>query len=74
MPAAEGISGSFDGLSPHELEVLRLLAAGHSNRQIARALVVSEATVAVHVRDIFEKTGSTNRAAAASYAVRRRLA
>ena len=50
------------------LEVLRLIAAGASNREIARALFVSEATVKTHVNRIFAKTGSRDRAAAMRYA------
>ncbi len=56
-------------LTPRESQVLALIAAGQSNREIARALFVSEATVKTHVNRIFAKTGSRNRAeAAASYA------
>jgi DNA-binding CsgD family transcriptional regulator/pimeloyl-ACP methyl ester carboxylesterase len=63
-----------NGLSPRELEVLRLLAAGKTNAQIAEALVLSNATVATHVRHILDKTGSANRAEATAYAVRNGLA
>jgi DNA-binding NarL/FixJ family response regulator len=59
-PAAE--------LSARELEVLRLLAAGRSNQQIADALVISLNTVRRHVSNIFDKTGAANRAQAAFYA------
>jgi DNA-binding NarL/FixJ family response regulator len=55
-------------LTPRESEVLRLIAAGRSNREIARALVVSEATVKTHVNRIFAKTGSRDRAQATRYA------
>ncbi|HEY6296945.1 MAG TPA: response regulator transcription factor [Streptosporangiaceae bacterium] len=55
-------------LTPRESEVLRLIAAGKSNREIARALFVSEATVKTHVNRIFAKTGSRDRAHAVSYA------
>ncbi len=55
-------------LTPREAEVLRLIAAGASNREIARALFVSEATVKTHVNRIFAKTGSRDRAAAMRYA------
>jgi len=55
-------------LTPRESEVLRLIAAGQSNREIARALVVSEATVKTHVNRIFAKTGSRDRAQATRYA------
>jgi DNA-binding NarL/FixJ family response regulator len=55
-------------LTARESEVLRLIAAGKSNREIARALFVSEATVKTHVNRIFAKTGSRDRAHAVSYA------
>ena len=48
--------------------MLRLIAAGQSNREIARTLFVSEATVKTHVNRIFTKTGSRNRAQAIRYA------
>lgn len=56
------------GLTPRESEVLRLIASGQSNRQIARTLFVTEATVKTHVNRIFAKTGSRNRAQATRYA------
>jgi DNA-binding NarL/FixJ family response regulator len=55
-------------LTPREAEVLRLIAEGRSNREIARALFVSEATVKTHVNRIFAKTGSRDRAQAVRYA------
>jgi len=60
--------GEQDDLTPRESEVLRLIAAGKSNREIARALFVSEATVKTHVNRIFAKTGSRDRAHAVRYA------
>jgi DNA-binding NarL/FixJ family response regulator len=60
-------SGDGD-LTPREAEVLRLIAAGKSNREIARALFVSEATVKTHVNRIFAKTGSRDRGQAVHYA------
>jgi DNA-binding CsgD family transcriptional regulator len=62
-----------DGLSEREVEVLRLLAAGKSNRAIADALVVSPNTVAFHIKGIFNKTGAANRTEAAAYAHRHGL-
>jgi DNA-binding CsgD family transcriptional regulator len=55
-------------LSSREAEVLRLLAAGRSNQQIADQLVISLNTVRRHVSNIFDKTGVSNRAQAAVYA------
>jgi DNA-binding CsgD family transcriptional regulator len=56
------------GLSARELEVLRLLAAGKSNRDIASALVISEHTVARHVQNIFAKLRVSSRSAATAFA------
>jgi DNA-binding NarL/FixJ family response regulator len=69
-PAAAGAagSGSDDELTPREAEVLRLIASGQSNREIARTLFVSEATVKTHVNRIFAKTASRDRAQAIRYA------
>ena len=64
-----GAAGSAgDELTPRETEVLRLIAAGQSNREIARSLFVSEATVKTHVNRIFAKTASRDRAQAIRYA------
>jgi pimeloyl-ACP methyl ester carboxylesterase/DNA-binding CsgD family transcriptional regulator len=62
-----------DGLSDREVQVLRLLAAGKSNRAIAAWLVLSPHTVTRHVSNIFDKTGAANRAEAATYAARQAL-
>ena len=61
------------GLSRRELEVLRLVAAGKSNRQIATELVISEHTVARHVQNIYAKLGLSSRAAATAFAFERDL-
>ena len=57
-----------DDLSPRETEVLRLIAAGLSNSEIATALFLSNATVKTHVNRIFSKTGARDRAQAVRYA------
>jgi DNA-binding CsgD family transcriptional regulator/tetratricopeptide (TPR) repeat protein len=62
------------GLSAREVEVLRLVAAGQTNRQIAAALFLSPGTVSIHVTHILTKTGTTNRAEAAAFALRHGLA
>ena len=68
-PASPGTSPADPGeLTPREADVLRLIAAGQSNREIARSLFVSEATVKTHVNRIFAKTGSRDRAQAIRYA------
>jgi DNA-binding CsgD family transcriptional regulator len=56
------------GLSTRELEVLRLVVAGKSNREIASTLVISEHTVARHVQNIFAKLGVSSRASATAFA------
>jgi DNA-binding CsgD family transcriptional regulator len=56
------------GLSRRELEVLRLVAAGRTNREIAALLVISEHTVARHLQNIFAKLGLSSRAAATAFA------
>jgi DNA-binding CsgD family transcriptional regulator len=58
------------GLTDREIEVLRLVAAGHTNRQIATDLVLSERTVAHHLDSIFGKLGVSSRAAATAVALR----
>src|SRR6185436_7858937 len=60
-------------LSARELGVLRLVAAGLSNRQIAETLTISERTVKFHVTSIFNKLGAYNRAKAVAIAAERGL-
>jgi pimeloyl-ACP methyl ester carboxylesterase/DNA-binding CsgD family transcriptional regulator len=60
-------------ISQREIEVLRLIAAGRTNREIGDALVISEHTVIRHVSNIFTKTGAENRAAATAYGLRHGL-
>ena len=62
-----------DNLTVRELEVLRLMAIGRGNADIALVLEISPNTVATHVRNILAKTGCANRTEAAAYAVRHRL-
>jgi DNA-binding NarL/FixJ family response regulator len=60
-------------LSPREREVLRLLAQGLANKQIARALAITERTVKFHVTSILNKLGADNRAQAVALAAQRHL-
>ena len=61
-------------LTPRELEVLRLVAAGRTDRAIATELSISPRTVGGHVTNILGKLGVESRTAAAAYAVRHGLA
>jgi DNA-binding NarL/FixJ family response regulator len=62
------------GLTSREVEVLRLIASGKRNPQIAEELYISSKTVGNHVSSILKKTSTSNRSEAAAYAVRRGLA
>ncbi|MBW3620491.1 MAG: LuxR C-terminal-related transcriptional regulator [Actinobacteria bacterium] len=62
------------GLTPRELEVLRLVATGATNREIADTLVISEKTVARHLSNMFTKLGLRTRAAATAWAYEHELA
>ncbi len=62
-----------DGLTEREAEVLRFIALGKSNPEIADELIVSIRTVTTHVTNIFGKINATNRAEAATYATRHGL-
>jgi DNA-binding NarL/FixJ family response regulator len=62
------VSARTHGLTPRELEVLRLVAAGNSNREIASELVISEHTVARHLQNIYAKLGVASRTAASAFA------
>lgn len=64
---------SEDPLTDREVQVLKLVAQGHTNRDIAERLVVSEGTVGTHISNILEKLHLANRTQAALYALRRGL-
>jgi DNA-binding NarL/FixJ family response regulator len=63
----------YDGLTAREIEILRLLASGIANKQIAYRLKISEKTVRNHVSNMYEKLQIDDRAQAALYAVRKGL-
>jgi DNA-binding CsgD family transcriptional regulator len=62
-----------DGLTDREAEVLRLIAAGRTNREISAALVLSVRTVARHITNIYAKIDARNKAEATAYAIRHGL-
>jgi len=72
-PAAGGGAGRPGALTVREIEVLALAAEGHSGPEIGRALYVSPATVKTHLRNIYDKLGVTDRAAAVAEGMRRGL-
>jgi DNA-binding NarL/FixJ family response regulator len=61
------------GLTPREVEVLRLVAAGLTDAQVAERLVLSVRTVHSHMRSIYRKLGVSSRSAATGYALREGL-
>jgi DNA-binding CsgD family transcriptional regulator len=68
LDAAQRPAKGTHGLTPRQVEVLRLVSAGKSNREIAAALVISEHTVARHVQNIFAALGVSSRTAASAFA------
>ncbi len=70
MPAEGDASPPF---TPREWDILRLLAQGYTNRQIAQRLIISESTVKTHVHNMLRKIGVHNRAELAAWALRRQL-
>jgi DNA-binding NarL/FixJ family response regulator len=72
-PAPDIAPGRFDDLSERELEILRLIAGGLANKEIARRLVISERTARTHVSTILRKLGLSSRTQAALLAVREGL-
>jgi DNA-binding CsgD family transcriptional regulator len=73
-PSARSADRGDGGLTVRELEVLRLLAGGHTNRVIGQKLSISEKTVARHVANIFTRLNLSNRAAATAWAYQHGLA
>lgn len=65
--------GRVDGLTLREVEILRLVAAGMTNRQTAERLGLSIRTVDAHLRSIYAKLGIKSRSAATRYAVEHNL-
>jgi NarL family two-component system response regulator LiaR len=72
-PAKPKAETQSEPLSEREIEVLRLVARGHSNQQIAEALIISPKTAKTHVSNILSKLGLASRTQAAVYALRENL-
>ncbi len=70
IPDVAGASGAPNALTRREVDVVRHIAAGQTNAEVAAALFVSEATVKTHVNHIFAKTGVRDRAQLVTYAYR----
>ena len=68
FPESDAALSSLEVLSEREVEVLRLLASGASNTEMAQALVVSTNTVRTHLRHIYDKLGASNRTQAVARA------
>ncbi|WP_270889787.1 helix-turn-helix transcriptional regulator [Pedococcus sp. 5OH_020] len=71
--ASEPSMATLDGLTAREIEVLKLIAGGLSNTEIAHTLVLSNATVKTHINHIFTKTGVRDRSQAVRYAYEHHL-
>ncbi|MEV4319623.1 response regulator transcription factor [Actinocrispum sp. NPDC049592] len=74
LATRERPAGLPDGLTPRELDVLRLIAEGKSNAEIAQQLYITEGTVKTHVNKVFAKAGLRDRAQAVTYAFRHGIA
>jgi DNA-binding NarL/FixJ family response regulator len=70
QPTLDEPGSASPHLSPRELEVLRLVACGKTDRQVAEALYISHRTAEWHVRNVLGKLGAANRAEAAALATR----
>jgi DNA-binding CsgD family transcriptional regulator len=72
-PPAKRLPSYPDGLTPREIEVLRLVAQGLTNEQVAQQLVISPRTVDTHLTSIYSKIGVSSRSAATRYALEHHL-
>ena len=71
QPARRTAAERLSGLTPREIEVLRLIAAGHTAKEAARQLEIAPKTADNHIQSLYSKIGVTTRAAAALYALER---
>lgn len=74
LPAAKSVAPHPDGLTQREVEVLRLVARGLTDAQVAGNLIISPRTVHTHLNSIYSKLGVTSRSAATRYAIEHHLA
>ena len=72
-PSVEVRSDSLDELTVREVEVLRLVARGLTNEQVAEQLIISSRTVNSHLTSIYSKIGVSSRSAATRYAIEHKL-
>ena len=73
QPARRAAAELLDGLTPREIEVLRLIAAGHTAKEAARQLEIAPKTADNHIQSLYSKIGVSTRAGAALYALERGL-
>ncbi len=73
QPARRATAERLAGLTPREIEVLRLIAAGHTAKEAARLLEIAPKTADNHIQNLYSKIGVTTRAGAALYALERGL-
>ncbi|MGH6725863.1 MAG: HD domain-containing phosphohydrolase [Pseudolabrys sp.] len=73
QPARRANAGGLAGLTPREIEVLRLIAAGHTAKEAARLLDIAPKTADNHIQSLYSKIGVSTRAGAALYALERGL-
>jgi DNA-binding NarL/FixJ family response regulator len=73
MGLVSGGQQKREELSPRELEILRLVAEGSTNREVAQRLFISEATVKTHLLHLYDKLGARDRASAVAIAYKRQL-
>lgn len=71
QPARRAASQRIAGLTPREIEVLRLIAAGHTAKEAARKLEISPKTADNHIQSLYLKSGVKTRAGAALFALER---
>ena len=72
-PSVEVRSDSLDELTVREVEVLRLVARGLTNEQVAEQIIISSRTVNSHLTSIYSKIGVSSRSAATRYAIEHKL-